>query len=163
MSGIAVLLDICAARLFLFAIALDNLAHVKHTERVDDSRTGLKREGNKTMTTIVCGVEINGSAEVAEAKLAERARNTCQECGDVSYDLEAIHELSDSAHEFNACPECAAIIHGVLDSAENQGDYDYVVALSRPSRKPIVSERAYAHAAAVNGPFRMLVGADCPF
>ena len=115
------------------------------------------------MTTIVCGVEINVSAEVAEAKLAERARNTCQECGEVSYELSKVHELSDSAHEFHACPECAELIAGVLDSAENQGDYDYLVALHRRYRKPIVSERAYAHAAAVNGPFRMLVGADCPF
>ena len=115
------------------------------------------------MTHTVCGLEINMTPAAIESLAAERECNTCHECGEVSYELEKVHELSDTAHAVYACPDCAALIAGVLDSAENQADYDYLVALHRRYRKPIVSERAYVHAAAVvNGPFRMLVG-DCPF
>lgn len=83
--------------------------------------------------------------------LAMCARNTCDNCGEVSMELERVYELEN----FHACPECSANIAAMVDAAD---DGDALAAeLLAARRKPVVSETRYAVAelAAVNE--------DCPF
>jgi hypothetical protein len=86
--------------------------------------------------------------------LAMCARNTCDNCGDISMELERVYELKN----FHACPECSANIAAMVDAAED-GDAAAIAALDA-RRKPVASEVHFHYAPA---PMVLAAGDDCPF
>jgi hypothetical protein len=87
--------------------------------------------------------------------LAMCARNTCDDCGEISMELERVYELEN----FHACPECSANLAAMIDAAD-EGD-TRAAELLAVRRKPVVSETRLVAAGA--GAELAAVNEDCPF